>query len=551
MGSLAIREIGMSLEAIPRELFEIIQEFATPLYYWRLISLSKSQFFQEIQFLTRRIFLKAQSLREFLSWHEDDDVIDDDGNGNATTSGKNNNNNIGEIIYLTIIKKVANPSKQLFFNFDFYYPHQNNLLGFNELKSMEFYYRQLFTQLPFKPTHLELSSISSDSLFSSSNGIPEEEWLQWFQSLTSLKIANTFELRSFSGIKNQFNDLLILELENCFSLEDLSPLAIYAASLKELRIKTCSPEIRDISCFNFVRKLVFIGSSYSQTIEIGLLGNIDWLEIHRCTITDKNSSVLKKNKTLIFVDCQRNGLTSNPLSYQLLTQLQLSNHLVTESNIDYKDFINLGLLDSSSLKSLKLINSDLAETHFFRSLHILHLEGCEITELIGLRKVPVLRIKDCEELRTISDLGENLSVVVSLCGGIRDFSALQCVPRVTIESCVGFKDANDLAFVDHLTIINCSNLYDFKPLSKVYRLELIGCFGFSSFSGLNRVSILKIASCHQCNSLEGFESTFYQLHFDAFGKRLFEESGLAANYTYQGLTPVNDDYTSKLHMFLS
>jgi hypothetical protein len=103
-----------------------------------------------------------------------------------------------------------------------------------------------------------------------------------------------------------------------------------------------------------------------------------------------------------------------------------------------------GLFESINLYKIKSLEYDNVSNPLitignidFTHLHSLNLSRSGITNLHGLKNLPVLKISSCSDLEDISDLGNNKVVSISWCSKIQSFSALQGVPHVYIDHCHG------------------------------------------------------------------------------------------------------------------
>eukprot|EP01040_Poterioochromonas_malhamensis_P010344 gene10344-11252_t len=191
--------------------------------------------------------------------------------------------------------------------------------------------------------------------------------IQTFQNTKKVSFNNCSFFSSLSCLSfSSFYKVQTIILQNIKIPIDVSSLA----SVKKLYLDTC-PAITDVSA----------------------LGNIHTLDIKRCKGIKSLHGLGKKNQHVTIYDLDIEDFT--PLNSIYRVAINSCSKLQTG-----KDLIHVQHLTFIYCKELRDIS-------MLGQVQSLQISNCSITSLVGLRDVPIIRIYNCNELKSLEGLGNN------------------------------------------------------------------------------------------------------------------------------------------------
>jgi hypothetical protein len=511
---------GGCIDAIPAELFVIIQSYLLKREYRKLMNTSQS-LFQEIKFHTVKYTFQGPNKWTRIQGFQ---------------SEKEKKKYFRELVKSVVANKADQISVYL------NQPERKEIREYSFLFAgvyklwISFSWQQSLKRFPLQTAfsniyHVVISGVCLDSTFP-------------------------------AGLEN----VQILEFNGCESLEDINNLS-QVTSLKRLVIDCCCdlermnlvtnvPEIiiRDsaVEDCGFVgnQNILVLMTSLGRTFNFGgsfqSLSNIQALTLSCDFLVDHlpDDSLLPLQQ-IPFISLH--NPTENeyyPLPVLYGKQIKLYNFDLSsweEEGVELPNIEILELIDCEvcnlpnlpNLHSLQIIECDyLDDFPFFPKLkkcficgvnckltdvsmfsHVNYLQLKWLTYLADISKlgrIPHLIIKRLDKVTSLQGLGQgNSEIVLQSCSGITDFSPLKHVYKLHLDGFGQFTNAEQVSGVYHLAISSCYHLKDASPLSQVKSLHLSECSALQVLTGLKNVPRLIIHDCYHLEDFSGIGNHKY------------------------------------------
>jgi hypothetical protein len=249
------------------------------------------------------------------------------------------------------------------------------------------------------------------------------------------------------------------------------------ANLKKLELNYCY-QFAEVSYFKNLDELIVCGCPLVQ--DVSDLGNIRKLEITECENL-KDISALTNNYSLSVTYC----LNISKVPSEMRTR-------------NFKTDLDSNLIHQIKFSQLRIFKFRETFESFFMSEHNLFsitLQHCNILKHLStsFRRIPVVRVDNCEQLTDISGLGENKSVAILSCPNLKDFSVLRFLPKVSLFQC-NITNAEDLDHVHHLSLGACNKLEDINCLSVGVKHLVLSSWRIEKYENLCRIPIVEFGT---------------------------------------------------------
>ena len=426
------------LEKIPQEIYPLFQVYLRAVDYESFLSTSK--LFKEIKYRTRKIYLKDS------------------------------------------------------FSVDLFMNNDPAILGLvNDPR------RQIAIYFPIANGPKVLSLVSHPVLSLIATGYECEDPILWEVVMRNQTKFTLHQHHSFSVICSlphpehiRLRSLEIRSLKTLRSLETLS-------FLRELYIESCG-SVTNVNCLKHLEKLTIV--QCNKVCEYDEIGIVPSLTVISCN-GFIDISCLSEHSSLQITGCKNIDPTTccfeaiKHLRTDLIYTLKQSeSQLLSVEKLELIYYEDEAILFNPKLRrlyiefSLKGLFPDFTP---FAQLFQLQLRCLNqpVYDFMPLRNIPVVEIS-YSSITSLTGLGGNRFVKISVCHELLDFSALKHVPHVEIHCCHKFSDANHVSHVQHLVIHSCNSPLDLSPLAHARHLEVINCIRVSHVELLGNIPILLI-----------------------------------------------------------
>eukprot|EP01040_Poterioochromonas_malhamensis_P015295 gene15295-17101_t len=439
------------IEGLPTSIFQLIQTYLTIPEYCQLMNCNIATF-QSIKYET--VHFSLSDPQRWLESEEDDD----DSESQSTISKENR-----ESYFLSLLNnKVKDKSKQITITI-----------------------QEITPPILLKHIHTTFQGIHKLSITNNNDCKYHNFNFHLFNNIYHI-ILNSF--RDIEEIKDGFENVHKLHLQNFYSLHTIKNVNSVSKSLKECKIVSCLK----LKTINFP------------------LDNIETMEINCMSFTHFQSS-LGKVKRLSIVSASVSMEFLDDLSNTLSTLESLALYCRFPAEFhNYHIFKNIPRLllnrrDSASIehfppyrgKSLTLTGFDLSflDSHLSTDIQSLRcLMKLELRNCHGMYHLPVmpelldLKIYYSDALISIPTLKKLKSMRIHVCKELSMISSVQpCLEEIILERC---PKVSDLSFANRpmklLKIRECNNVSDISMLGQVNNLEINACIGVKTLTGITR-----------------------------------------------------------------